>query len=501
LSLRKLLLLIFLLCLIGTTSTASAWTDSEGYKYQRYLKISLAEPIAEHAQYKIVINGQTIEIYNVTDDLEITGDAGEFWNYVSPGGEDIRVFDQNGLEQYFYLESWDYQNKTATMWVNLTADISEFNIAYGNPTATNSSTYENVKQVFKIHDDFNDGIIDTDLFTVIDSAIEVNGELVVESYPTNTNPIGVKLNMQINPVKDKYVIEVLGSIKYDTTGYAEDWHSVMQIEYDANNYFGVRYRSEDSGGAIIAFSKTEAGTTTVITDTATYTKGTGYDEKIIIDAGTIKEYRKLTTDKTYDLYGQSTYSTNTLHSVYLIYKEDGLPDSNHALKAAINEVRVYSATDPANFISIIDVAETESNDTYIAVPDFFVKISKPFLILFDLPFFEQDRKELLLPTTTSGYELYNYLLQNTTDKEELYAILYELNATEIEAHLLTYNDKTEYGQFYVENDLNSGKSKLIFTPGEQLTASKFKIRLISNPVWWEKILWRFGFLPSLEVGG
>jgi len=133
-----LAILIVLAMLIVAPTTAQTFDNSGGGSWKEYMSFPLTSPITEYAQYKIVINGTTWELYNVTGSLETSGTNDNFWSLVNSSGADIRVFNQNNIQLYFWIEKWDYANQTAVIWVNLTAGSTELNIAYGNPSATRS---------------------------------------------------------------------------------------------------------------------------------------------------------------------------------------------------------------------------------------------------------------------------------------------------------------------------------------------------------------------------
>jgi len=128
----------------------------EGFDYYRYINIPVTTPASEECQYYILINGDTIEVYNTQNQLKTSGTGGnDFWANVQNTGNDIRVFDQSQNLIYFFVESLDYNGQTAKIWVRLTTTATELNIAYGNSSAT-KSVFEDPTQVFEFFDDFED---------------------------------------------------------------------------------------------------------------------------------------------------------------------------------------------------------------------------------------------------------------------------------------------------------------------------------------------------------
>ena len=148
-----LAILIVLAILTVAPATAQTFDNSGGSSWKEYMSFPITTTPTEYAQYKIVINGTTWELYNVTGSLEASGTNDNFWSLVNSTSADIRVFNQNYNQLYFWVEKWDYANKTAVIWVKVEAGVSELNIAYGNPSATKSD-YEDGEQVFEFFDDF-----------------------------------------------------------------------------------------------------------------------------------------------------------------------------------------------------------------------------------------------------------------------------------------------------------------------------------------------------------
>ncbi len=126
-----------------------------GGAWYHYVNVPITTAPSEYAQYKVVFNGDTIEIYSADGTLKTSGTGmTDFWNNIQSSGNDIRPFDDQKNQLYFWLENWDYTNKQATIWVKLPANAQELNIAYGNANAT-LSAYHDPKAVFDYYDDFS----------------------------------------------------------------------------------------------------------------------------------------------------------------------------------------------------------------------------------------------------------------------------------------------------------------------------------------------------------
>jgi len=163
-----ILFVLIALAVAPTTATAQTFDNSGGGVWKEYFSFPITTAPTEYAQYKIVINGTTWELYNVTGALEASGTNNNFWSLVNPTGADIRVFNQNYNQLYFWIEYFNATEQKATIWVNLTAGSSELNIAYGNSLATKSD-YEDPEQVFEFFDDFEGLDIDKDVYGYYDS--------------------------------------------------------------------------------------------------------------------------------------------------------------------------------------------------------------------------------------------------------------------------------------------------------------------------------------------
>ena len=157
-----------------------------------YMSFPITTVPTEHAVYKIEIVGNTWKIYNVSGGLEATGTNDNFWNIVNSTGADIRVYNDSWKELYFYIESWDYSNQKATIWVNLTQGSKELNIMYGIPNAT-PSTYNDPTKVFWFFKNFEDGTTQgltvtagTFSAVAVANSLDPSSNYVLENQDTST---------------------------------------------------------------------------------------------------------------------------------------------------------------------------------------------------------------------------------------------------------------------------------------------------------------------------
>ena len=136
----------------------SNFDNNGGGAWLYYINVPITTIPAEYAQYKVIITANSFEIYAADGTLKLqdttSGVWNNFWANVQSSGDDIRVFDQNKTQLYFWREEWDYTNQRCVIWVNLPANSTELNIAYGNPNAL-KSTYEDPNTVFEYFEDFD----------------------------------------------------------------------------------------------------------------------------------------------------------------------------------------------------------------------------------------------------------------------------------------------------------------------------------------------------------
>jgi len=119
----------------------SPLSNSGGCTWQYSKDLMIANPGATLTDYQVLVN--------------LTG-AG-FPIEANASGADIRFTDAGGAELNYWIENWDYANRSANVWVNVTsipAGVSSMHLWYGNPGATSSS---NGNATFVFFDDFESG--------------------------------------------------------------------------------------------------------------------------------------------------------------------------------------------------------------------------------------------------------------------------------------------------------------------------------------------------------
>ncbi len=307
-------------------------TFDEGW--QKNAGFTFTGPAIESAQYKLVINGTTWELYNVTGGLKGSLTVSDFWDLVQPDGDDIRVFNNTDSQLYFRVESWDYTNQSATIWVNLTAGSTELNIAYGNPSATKSA-YEDPTQVFDYYDDFStdtsadytivaakaDGTTSA-TFSVSNGiasiAINANGNAIARTNHIVTDNFAIELDVQ-----------VLNNVDLESAG--------IVLVGSTEDIAWYLYTRDTTSAYLKLLGKWTSGGFTQLTS-ATWTRDTNWHKlKLEYSAGTFKLY--------YDGTLETTHSYTLADASYYV----GLLGNYYAgAQHNFDNLKVYKLADPVN---------------------------------------------------------------------------------------------------------------------------------------------------------
>ena len=137
----------------------TAWKDPAPWwdihwKYRRPITLNPATP-APNYQVKIVL---TPDNFN--------------YSKANPDGSDIRFCQADRTKLSYWIEEWN-PSGDSTIWVNVTQNGTDtIYIYYGNSSATSES---NGTATFEFFDDFEDGVIDSSKWEMIQSATEENG--------------------------------------------------------------------------------------------------------------------------------------------------------------------------------------------------------------------------------------------------------------------------------------------------------------------------------------
>jgi len=326
-----IMVVLITLAVTPTTATAQTFDNSGGGTWKEYMSFPITTTPTEYAQYKIVINGTTWELYNVTGSLEASGANDDFWSLVNSTGADIRVFDQDGNQLYFWIEYFNATEQKATIWVNLTANSTELNIAYGNPSATYSS-YHNASQVFEFFDDFE--TLDTNVWGGDTGSFSVSNGILSSSTSTvwiYTNTF--TMSDGVLEAKVKLDTGARGSI------HARATQGSYGVEYIKS--YSLNYRYPDGDLRLREWLATTDGE--VIHITATYQHDTDWHiARMILDGSQITiEYERFDGTNKYS----GTATDTSLTSGYIGLATDGINSG----AVYYDWVRVLKLVDPADF--------------------------------------------------------------------------------------------------------------------------------------------------------
>ena len=219
-------------------------TDDEGAKNSSSRIVTISEIFDPtqwkyHNEIKIKENsGKTLMDYQVLIKLNSTNFD---FSKAKKDGSDIRFVDDKGNELPYWIEEWDYTNKTSLIWVKVPEIPANGEIRiymyYGNPDAVSKS---NGNAVFDFFDDFEGTSLD-------------KGKWTIESHTSNWG----------------YSVEN-GYLKLYTSGHVEWWESdcwtgpcresfAIYTPYTENYLFEAKildsnlYSSDSSHVAIIGY--------------------------------------------------------------------------------------------------------------------------------------------------------------------------------------------------------------------------------------------------------
>jgi len=333
--------LIFRVSITGLTNL----DNSGGGSWSRYIKIPVTTQPTEDCQYKIVIDDTNLTIYNSegTTAKAQAAVADDFWQNVWIDGRDIRLFDQNGNQMYFWVEEFDYANKSATIWFKLTPTITELNIAYGNPSATKSG-YENGEQVFEFFDDFNYPAGDLDGVNGWQDCGDINAQCNGDGTVTITS--------------SSSFVKIVNSKEIDITDWIIEYRGRFPTSPSGSDDAGVVWKSDylTSGSEDLAFYYRKSEDRCEF-ERHTSMPGDEGSDKLIVSSG-------ISMDNDYHIYKIIYTSSNKQATAYVdgtqvnqqtfsaepTGKHCGLFIHNHtATEFVFDWIRVLKLADPANF--------------------------------------------------------------------------------------------------------------------------------------------------------
>jgi len=286
---------ILVVC-ITAASAIPVLDNANGGVWKEYIHIPLSSPTTCDAQYKIVIQGSNVSVYNSTGFLKTSGTCTSFWSYVSRTGSDIRVSNLTS-ELYFWIGDWNYTAKTAVIWVNLTAGSTELDIFYGNPLAS-PSKYNNGTKTFLFFDDFN--TLSANWVVIGSVGLSVNNSILTVTAPgTATHNYVYYSGFEVSSgvLYFKADITVPSSTTYCISGIGIGQNS---LAYAITGTTGATYSSGYIARTLYAGSATEIHTT--ITGWHVFSiVFTGAETKHYIDGSEIADITTNVPPPPYDL--------------------------------------------------------------------------------------------------------------------------------------------------------------------------------------------------------
>jgi len=212
--------------------------DGGGY-WTGFISLDITTPPSFPIQYCIIIEGNKFRV--VSNDLSkylVDCNIGTgFWNTVA-GINDIRVFDDNFRQNYFWIEEFDIRKKVIKIWVKLNAGQRKIGIAFGNEKALKSK-YNNGNMVFEFFDHFDESKLDTNKWVLY------RGHPVLKNSCI-TNPYDFVYVRSKNPLN--LPIIVTAKIYGSGTGYADDCGIGLSPNKPSWDYAVCRYISLEYQG-------------------------------------------------------------------------------------------------------------------------------------------------------------------------------------------------------------------------------------------------------------
>ena len=161
--------------IIGQLQCIEFDNNNGGY-WKYYFLTSIETPPSEEIQYKIEFTENSINIWsNDLSQILVSGDIGPFWD--ESNGTDIRIFDENFEQNYFWIEKFDPENKHAIIWVKLKQGQQKLGIAFGNENC-NESSYNNGDMTFEFFDDFEGDSLDTNKWNTNTNTYSVENGII-----------------------------------------------------------------------------------------------------------------------------------------------------------------------------------------------------------------------------------------------------------------------------------------------------------------------------------
>ncbi len=185
------------LAILLLAGSASALSNSGGGSWSYNKDIIITNTGNALAEYQVLVN--------------LNGN--NFPANARPDGADIRFTDAGGNELSYWVEDWDYANRTAKVWVNVTSipvGANTIRMYYGNPMAVSVS---NGISTFVFFDDFEDSNFRE--WTIDPAATMISSS---EQHYTGTRSLKYSVNLGASPMSYHSIPQG----KYEIVAYIYD---------------------------------------------------------------------------------------------------------------------------------------------------------------------------------------------------------------------------------------------------------------------------------------
>jgi len=222
-------------------------------------------------------SGNNLTNYQVMIQLTSSWDG---WSRVSSDGSDVYFTDSSGNPLYFWIESWDYTNKNAIIWVKIPSLPANSTVRiYLHYAGTNPyASYRNGDNVFIFFDDFRG-----------QSALNTNKWITINTPTLTFSADGVEISGSSNGgIRSKNAISISGKYRFvaktyhksfgtnDNDFYLDPTAITSGDPYNDSNFARWCYSSKGN------FSKKVSGTVTLLAS-YTFNLNTWYTSVIITD--------------------------------------------------------------------------------------------------------------------------------------------------------------------------------------------------------------------------
>ena len=318
---RIILLVVALMFLVGGASAYLA-----GYGYYQDATINNTGSNLTNYQVMFVVNTSSGTSSSTTLYLNSHSEADL---------DDLRFTDTSDNIYPYWIEN---ASSPYTVWVNVTSistGNSTVRVQYGNASASGVS---NITTTMIFGDDFEDGTINTALWTVGNGVTEHDGVIHV-NVTTNLGGtfLGIRSKITINPSTGYYIIEGRGVVLTDDATKTQDWFNPIKIRYN-DGASSAAFVTDNQGNKDTYMYANGGAINPHFTD---WVFGTPFNIKMIINAGSITMYKDSETPSTV------SYTVNQNHTIEFTKGDGGEASGyNNNIKMDTLFVRLYTATVP-----------------------------------------------------------------------------------------------------------------------------------------------------------